>query len=163
MTDLASPQMRHGHLVRAQPKEGIMSRLDPSEIEDVSLLALKAAMEVEAIKRHEAISGYAKRLREVLLRQTCGDPTSESVRNLAPNTIEAYRRAAKAATEALPGNFNELSEVLKEVVADLENISDASKERRDRLVRFLTAVHDELLGKRQGSELRRRPSSRYRI
>jgi hypothetical protein len=144
-----------GHPANSGP-----SRQGRVDAEDLCLLALKAAMEVEG---HKSAEGYARKLREVLLRQTAGAPTGESVRNLAPTTIEAYRRAASAATRTLPDNFDVLSQVLNEIATDLEHFSEGGHERSERLLRFLTTVHDELLGRRRGIELRRRPASRHRV
>jgi hypothetical protein len=135
---------------------------EPDQLNDIPTLALKAAMEVAEIspgKKH----GYANRLRDVLLQQTADPPTAGSVRNLAPNTIEAYRRAAEAATKSAPSDFGELSAVLKQIAMDLEVFAQSDEVRTGRLLRFLTTVHDELLGRRQDSDLRRRPANPRRI
>ncbi len=136
--------------------------LDAASLNDIPTLALKAALEVAAIKPTGS-SKYAQRLREVLLDQTAGSSSGGSVRNLAPSTVEAYRQAAKAATQSAPEDFEELSAVLKRMAGDLEVFQEPDVERTARLLRFLTTVHDELLGERQASDLRKRPSNPRRV
>ncbi|MGE0457754.1 MAG: hypothetical protein AB7O56_06075, partial [Bauldia sp.] len=68
------------------------------DVADLSLLSLLAAHELEQIQRSEPSAGYyLAALRERLADQI-SPPKLADVRNIAPGTVQLYRRAVYEAT-----------------------------------------------------------------
>lgn len=138
------------------------------EVNDLSLLSLLAAHEIERLRRKEpSTCHYVSILRNRLTHQM-PLPTAEGVRNLAPSAVRVYRTAVTAATNVDPQNFEKLSELLSPLFAQLERASKAGSESSEMtdtelgtLLAFLTSLHSQLVGQKQRISAAR-AHSRYR-
>src|SRR5580704_8759476 len=89
------------------------------EINDLSLLSLLAAHELEELERNEPSDGkYLSALREHLNQQM--RPARESIKNIAPSTVQLYRRAVYEATKVDPQDYSALITALDGLLKQLD-------------------------------------------
>lgn len=141
------------------------------EITDLSLLSLLAAHELERLNGAERFRGrYLSALRDQLAEQMPG-PGHADVRNIAPSTVQLYRRAVREATNSDPADFpaliREFARLLDQLRLACETMSDRTA-RKDvkvdvkRLLTFLLSIHSQLLAQKQRASSNRR-SNRFRV
>lgn len=138
---------------------------NPSQEKELSLLALKAAMQIDAIRRKEAVEAdYVAQLTERLKGGLAG-PTVEYVKELAPPTTGVMQRAISAFNNGWQPQSNEdlaggITDLLANLDAPLEKTND---ELLVRLLSFCVTLHDELLLQKRFVEDTKRPKSRFRV
>lgn len=139
------------------------------EVNDLSLLSLLAAHELERLQRDERPAGrYLAALRNQLAEQM---PVSDrdDVRRIAPSTVQLYRRAVREATNNDPADFQAL---VKELDKLLEQLALAARPARgpqrklianlQPLLAFLLSIHEQLLAQKQRISTAR-GSTRFRV
>lgn len=147
-----------------------MTRSDTRpEINDLSLLSLLAAHELERLDRREPSDGqYLSALRDRLTDQFRGSRTD--IRNFAPSTVQLYRRAVCDATNTDPPDFHALKSVLDHLLDQLnlasETATNALSQRNEPvdlkpLLAFVISLHGQLLAQKQRSASSR-SSNKYR-
>jgi hypothetical protein len=127
------------------------------EINDLSLLSLLAAHELERIERREPSDGqYLSALRNHLLHQV--DPAREDMKNIAPSTVQLYRRAVRDATNIDPPDFSALVKQLDHLLRQLGIASESASNGGGRkkaignlkpLLAFVISLHGQLLAQKQ--------------
>jgi hypothetical protein len=138
-----------------------------TEVNDLSLLSLLAAHELEKLQRKEQSDGrYLSELRDRLEEQISG-PSRDDIRNIAPNTLQIYREAVSAANRADPGNFAALRAQITYLLEDLKRAADTAKGRQatgnlEPLLAFVSSLHRQLLAQKQRAYINR-SASRYRV
>jgi hypothetical protein len=140
------------------------------EVNDLSLLSLLAAHELERLGRRETFEGqYLSALREHLTQQVA--PAHADIKNLAPSTVQLYRRAVRDATNIDPPNFSALISELDRLLNQLQLASETASRRQQRknvlgdlrpLLLFITSLHGQLLAQKQRLASRR-SSNKYRV
>lgn len=139
------------------------------EVNDLSLLSLLAAGELERIQRQEQPAGrYLSALRDRLAEQMPG-PGRADVKNIAPSTVQLYRRAIREATNSDPSDFPALVKELSQILEQLRLASETArkpgngtKQDLGALLAFLISLHGQLLAQKQRSSSNRR-SNRFRV
>jgi hypothetical protein len=147
-----------------------MNRSEPKrEVNDLSLLSLLAAHELEQLQRDEHSEGrYLSALRDQLADQVLG-PGRTDVRNIAPSTVQLYRRAVREATNNDPADFPALKQELNKLLEQLRLVSE-TKRRSSRtieanlkpLLAFLLSIHGQLLAQKQRLSASR-GANRFRV
>jgi hypothetical protein len=127
------------------------------EVHDLSLLSLLAAHEIERLERREPSDGqYLSALRDHLAHQV--DPAGADIKNIAPSTVQLYRRAIRDATQIDPPDFSALVKELDRLLNLLQLASDTtSKDRLNKngggdlkaLLAFVISIHSQLLAQKQ--------------
>ncbi|MGD9738535.1 MAG: hypothetical protein AB7U48_03970 [Bauldia sp.] len=138
------------------------------DVADLSLLSLLAAHELEQIQRSEPSAGYyLAALRERLADQI-SPPKLADVRNIAPGTVQLYRRAVYEATRIDPPDFQTLSTELGELLRQLNMASKSASGAAKKgpanfapLLAFIIALHNQLLAQKQ--RISRSRSHRFRV
>jgi hypothetical protein len=140
------------------------------EVNDLSLLSLLAAHELERLERRESFEGrYLSALREHLTKQVA--PAHSDIKNLAPSTVQLYRRAVRDATNIDPPNFSALISELDRLLHQLGLASETASRRGQKkdvpgdlrpLLLFITSLHGQLLAQKQRLASRR-SSNKYRV
>jgi hypothetical protein len=137
------------------------------EVNDLSLLSLLAAHELERLERREPSDGqYLSALRKYLTQQV--QPARAGIRNIAPSTVQLYRRAVRDATNIDPPDFSALVSELDRLLHQLTLASEASSRPNTKglvnlnpLLAFIISLHGQLLAQKQRSASSR-SSNRYR-
>lgn len=142
-----------------------------TEVNDLSLLSLLAAHELEGLQRNEPIDGwYLSELRDRLAEQITG-PEHEDIKNIAPSTVQLYRRAVCAATNDDPADFPALVQAITSLLEQLTLASQAAPADApgrnligdlNPLLAFVVALHSQLLAQKQRARSGR-STSRYRV
>ncbi|RWM32444.1 hypothetical protein [Mesorhizobium sp.] len=138
-----------------------------TEVNDLSLLSLLAAHEIERLQREEPSDGrYLAELRDRLEEQISG-PSRADIRNVAPNTVKLYREAIHAATQVDPGDFVSLKGEITNLLNELGRVSESAKDRGAignlaPLLAFVSALHRQLLAQKQRAYTAR-SASHYRV
>jgi hypothetical protein len=127
------------------------------EVHDLSLLSLLAAHEIERLERREPSDRqYLSALRDHLAHQV--DPARANIKNIAPSTVQLYRRAIRDATQTDPPDFSALVKELDRLLDLLQIASDSTiSERLNRnggddlkaLLAFVISIHAQLLAQKQ--------------
>jgi hypothetical protein len=95
------------------------------EINDLSLLSLLAAHELERLERQEPSDGqYLSALRAHLTQQV--GPARTNIKNIAPSTVQLYRRAIRDATSIDPPDFSALVIELDRLLHQLRLASETA-------------------------------------
>jgi hypothetical protein len=128
------------------------------EVTDLSLLSLLAAHELERLQRDEHIAGqYLSALRDQLAQQI-PEPGNADIRNIAPSTVQLYRRAVRDATNSDPPDFpaliRELTKLLEQLRVASQTFSDLKGRQQvtidlQPLLAFLLSIHSQLLAQKQ--------------
>lgn len=148
-----------------------MTRLDTRiVVNDLSLLSLLAAHELERLDRREPSDGhYLSALRDHLTQQV-GQGRAD-MKNIAPSTVQLYRRAVRDATNIDPPDFSTLVLELDRLLEKLRFVSEThSNDPRKRkafgdlkpLLAFIISLHGQLLAQKQRSASSR-SSNKYRV
>lgn len=138
------------------------------EINDLSLLSLLAAHELERLERREESDGeYLSALRNYLAKQV--GPARDDIKNLAPSTLQLYRRAIHDATSVDPPDFPTLVSQLDLLLDQLRLASEEAhqKERKKpadlkQLLLFIISLHGQLLAQKKRAATAR-ASNKYRV
>jgi hypothetical protein len=140
------------------------------EVKDLSLLSLLAAHELERLGRHEPSDGqYLSALRNHLSAQV--GPARGDIKNIAPSTVQLYRRAILDATNVDPPDFSALVTELNRLLDQLHLASEtASDDPRGLsslgdlkpLLAFIVSLHGQLLAQKQRIAANR-SSNNYRV
>jgi hypothetical protein len=136
------------------------------EVNDLSLLTLLAAHEIERLRKDEtADSYYVAMLRDKLAGQIPNP--AENVKDLAPSAVRVYRNAVCKATQTDPQDFKRLGELLAPLFDKLGEVAKRPSQKLqaadlDKLLTFLTALHSQLLAQKYVAK-RSRGHSRYRV
>ena len=140
------------------------------EISDLSLLSLLAAHELERLERSEPSDGqYLSALRDHLAELV--RPSRADIKNIAPSTVQLYRRAVREATNIDPPDFSALVSALNHLLSQLRLVSEtAASDPRKRnrlgdlkpLLAFLISLHGQLLAQKQRLASSR-SSNKYRV
>src|SRR4051794_38144806 len=98
------------------------------QVNDLSLLSMLAAHELERLQRQEPSQGqYLLELRNQLAEQLSGGEAND-IKSIAPSTIELYRKAVHDATANDPPDFaslqRELNGLLEQLVRAPQQGSD---------------------------------------
>ena len=134
-------------------------------VQELSLLSLKAAMQIDAIRRKEVVqTDYVGQLVENLRSHGGGVPTAETVKEFAPPTVSVMRRAITAFSGNQPHSNEDLAVGITDLFAKLNTpLEKAPDEDLLRLLNFCVTLHDELLLQKRFVESSRRPKSKYRV
>ena len=131
-------------------------------INDMPLLAFKAALELDALRR-KVETPYEDSYLPMLvtgLKANLGDPPSENgVRRLAPTDVEVWSKAVEAYSGGTPTTYDELAEQIGDI---MDNLQDSQKIKGDnikKLLEFCTALHSALLQQNNFIEQSRRPKN----
>lgn len=138
------------------------------KVNDLSLLSLLAAHELERLERRERANGqYLSALRERLAQQV--KPARADIKNLAPSTVQLYRRAIRDATSVDPPNFSALVAELDRLLDQLKIASETASHRRagkvvdlKPLLLFIISLHGQLLAQKKRAASAR-TSNKYRV
>lgn len=140
------------------------------EVSDLSLLSLLAAHELERLERSEPSDGqYLSALRDHLAELV--RPARADIKNIAPSTVQLYRRAVREATNVDPPDFSALVEALNQLLKQLGLASEtvaSNPNKRDTLgdlkplLAFIISLHGQLLAQKQRLASSR-SSNRYRV
>jgi hypothetical protein len=140
------------------------------EVNDLSLLSLLAAHELERIERREPSDGqYLSALRNHLTHQV--RPARANIKNIAPSTVQLYRRAIRDATQIDPPDFSALVTELDRLLNQLQLASETTSNERlnenvlgdlKPLLAFVISIHGQLLAQKQRLTSSR-SSNKYRV
>jgi hypothetical protein len=132
--------------------------------DDLSRIALQAAMELDLIKRRQATSReHVNRLTERLNRDTGLGTNPAKISQLAPITAEVLARSIGAYSKSNVSSFDELAAQLKELLNRFDKLDEIDDNSIGGLMRFCVTLHDEIFSRRRAVESERRPRSPYRV
>ena len=146
-----------------------MSIASRPEINDLSLLSLLAAHELEQLDRREHAGGqYLSALRDHLSEQVA--PARADIKNLAPSTVQLYRRAVRDATNIDPPDFSALVSELDRLLDQLKLASETASNKPKNsaigdlkhLLLFIISLHGQLLAQKKRAASNR-SSNKYRV
>lgn len=119
-------------------------------IHDLSLLAFKAALQLDAIRRNaEQPPGgnYLEQLVKRLKDNINEEPSERVIRRLAPPDVEVWSKALKAYSGESSDSDGDMAEKMKDILDTLGNRRKIQGKNIEKLLGFCTALHSALLQK----------------
>jgi hypothetical protein len=153
--------MRRGNIMGTNSQPRQMNALNQS---DLSILALKAAIQLDALQRNATRSSTENYLELLVnrLKENLDDQLNEQrVSRLAPPEVEVWSKAVEAYSGRQTASYHELADEIKEILHALQNRQTFQRNGRNvkKLLEFCTALHSALLQQKSFVEQSRRPKN----
>lgn len=129
---------------------------------DLSLLAFKSALQLNALRRNmdrPSDVDYLAVLVERLKDSFDDEPSEQRVRRLAPPDVEVWSKAVEAYSGGQTPSYDQLAFRLKDILITLQNREAIQGENIKKLIEFCTSLHSALLQQRSFIEQSRRPKN----
>ena len=135
-------------------------------INDLSLLAFKAALQLDALRRNADQppgGNYLKQLVGRLKDNIDDDPSEKGIRRLAPPDVEVWSKAVAAYSGGPSESDDDMGEKMRDILNALEDRRNIQGDNAEKLLEFCTALHSALLQQNSFIEQSRRPKNPRRF
>ncbi len=135
-------------------------------INDLSLLAFKAALQLDALRRNADQppgGNYLKQLVGRLKDNIDDDPSEKGIRRLAPPDVEVWSKAVEAYSGGPSESDDDMAKKMGDILNALGDRRNIQGDNVEKLLEFCTALHSALLQQNSFIEQSRRPKNPRRF
>lgn len=135
-------------------------------ISDLPLLAFKAILQLDALRRNVEQPSEENYLAQLVsrLKENIDDPPSEQgIRRLAPPDVEVWSKAVEAYSGGPTASDDDMAEKMRDILEALQDRKKIQGNNAKKLLGFCTALHSALLQQDSFMEQSRRPKDPRRF
>lgn len=135
-------------------------------INDLSLLAFKSALQLDALRRNADQPpgrNYLKQLVERLKDNIDDDPSEKGIRRLAPPDVEVWSKAVAAYSGGPSESDDDMAKKIRDIINALGDRRKIHGDNAEKLLEFCTALHSALLQQNSFIKHSRRPKNPRRF